>query len=166
MRVSVSRTSLRKCCSGRPVPCPQPRRGRVDGRCAERIANEVNSTGDAMTTSSAARHTTFTALLLGARSLRRHPGLAVAFLLATLAQGTLQGGMVWALRQVLIMFNGPGGVNHRVLLEGALAVCAVWLVRSAAVYAAQVRSEEHTSELQSRLHLVCRLLLEKKKTRH
>src|SRR5687768_17701568 len=28
------------------------------------------------------------------------------------------------------------------------------------------RSEEHTSELQSRLHLVCRLLLEKKKNRH
>src|SRR2546422_2246764 len=26
-----------------------------------------------------------------------------------------------------------------------------------------MRSEEHTSELQSRLHLVCRLLLEKKK---
>src|SRR5256884_1917793 len=26
------------------------------------------------------------------------------------------------------------------------------------------RSEEHTSELQSRLHLVCRLLLEKKRT--
>src|SRR2546422_8089601 len=29
--------------------------------------------------------------------------------------------------------------------------------------AIQLRSEEHTSELQSRLHLVCRLLLEKKK---
>src|SRR2546422_6552853 len=29
--------------------------------------------------------------------------------------------------------------------------------------AAELRSEEHTSELQSRLHLVCRLLLEKKK---
>src|SRR2546422_8549123 len=28
---------------------------------------------------------------------------------------------------------------------------------------ARARSEEHTSELQSRLHLVCRLLLEKKK---
>src|SRR2546429_6010250 len=28
------------------------------------------------------------------------------------------------------------------------------------------RSEEHTSELQSRLHLVCRLLLEKKKHMH
>src|SRR5437870_7844117 len=29
-----------------------------------------------------------------------------------------------------------------------------------------IRSEEHTSELQSRGHLVCRLLLEKKKTKH
>src|SRR2546429_763829 len=29
-----------------------------------------------------------------------------------------------------------------------------------------IRSEEHTSELQSRLHLVCRLLLEKKKKVH
>src|SRR2546429_3568656 len=28
------------------------------------------------------------------------------------------------------------------------------------------RSEEHTSELQSRLHLVCRLLLEKKKRQY
>src|SRR2546429_7283999 len=31
---------------------------------------------------------------------------------------------------------------------------------------ATFRSEEHTSELQSRLHLVCRLLLEKKKTNY
>src|SRR2546429_6142242 len=30
----------------------------------------------------------------------------------------------------------------------------------------RTRSEEHTSELQSRLHLVCRLLLEKKKLLH
>src|SRR2546429_5124104 len=31
-------------------------------------------------------------------------------------------------------------------------------------YPYSIRSEEHTSELQSRLHLVCRLLLEKKNT--
>src|SRR5689334_25385787 len=30
-------------------------------------------------------------------------------------------------------------------------------------FAAALRSEEHTSELQSQFHLVCRLLLEKKK---
>src|SRR2546422_3103833 len=33
-------------------------------------------------------------------------------------------------------------------------------------YTLGMRSEEHTSELQSRLHLVCRLLLEKKKKKH
>src|SRR2546422_6928165 len=32
--------------------------------------------------------------------------------------------------------------------------------------APDARSEEHTSELQSRLHLVCRLLLEKKNTKN
>src|SRR3989449_4636697 len=37
------------------------------------------------------------------------------------------------------------------------------LNRLESVRAAWPRSEEHTSELQSRLHLVCRLLLEKKK---
>src|SRR2546422_7192806 len=36
---------------------------------------------------------------------------------------------------------------------------------SAASRSIHSRSEEHTSELQSRLHLVCRLLLEKKKER-
>src|SRR5687768_17962736 len=42
----------------------------------------------------------------------------------------------------------------------------VALTRSATMsiaVASGIRSEEHTSELQSRLHLVCRLLLEKKK---
>src|SRR3989475_7089051 len=35
-----------------------------------------------------------------------------------------------------------------------------------ALFAATLRSEEHTSELQSQSNLVCRLLLEKKKKRH
>src|SRR2546429_3448564 len=38
-------------------------------------------------------------------------------------------------------------------------------VPGARTRAGAARSEEHTSELQSRLHLVCRLLLEKKKTK-
>src|SRR5687768_18320798 len=38
--------------------------------------------------------------------------------------------------------------------------------RSYSTTASAVRSEEHTSELQSRLHLVCRLLLEKKKNQY
>src|SRR5687768_17906644 len=47
---------------------------------------------------------------------------------------------------------GDGSLNLQV------ASSAAWLTA-----AAGARSEEHTSELQSRLHLVCRLLLEKKK---
>src|SRR5256884_4868096 len=43
---------------------------------------------------------------------------------------------------------------------------SLFLPRAARV-GRRLRSEEHTSELQSRLHLVCRLLLEKKtKTNH
>src|SRR2546422_7917380 len=44
----------------------------------------------------------------------------------------------------------------------ALIRCAptVWNIAVEASF--HTRSEEHTSELQSRLHLVCRLLLEKK----
>src|SRR5690625_6056219 len=44
------------------------------------------------------------------------------------------------------------------------AECQEWPQRLRAANLAGCRSEEHTSELQSRGHLVCRLLLEKKKT--
>src|SRR5690554_5132603 len=46
---------------------------------------------------------------------------------------------------------------------GAGAINVALYVVVARVYPARLRSEEHTSELQSRPHLVCRLLLEKKK---
>src|SRR3712207_7179922 len=45
---------------------------------------------------------------------------------------------------------------HAVLLDG----------HGNLVFRHALRSEEHTSELQSRQYLVCRLLLEKKKTYH
>src|SRR2546429_1148171 len=46
---------------------------------------------------------------------------------------------------------------------GAGLVDPVQALSKAGPKQAELRSEEHTSELQSRLHLVCRLLLEKKK---
>src|SRR2546422_5810269 len=51
------------------------------------------------------------------------------------------------------------GLLRRGRRQADVAVGQV-VVRALAVV---LRSEEHTSELQSRLHLVCRLLLEKKK---
>src|SRR2546429_5980804 len=47
---------------------------------------------------------------------------------------------------------------HQSALRGGLEEAA----KGNSAGARQTRSEEHTSELQSRLHLVCRLLLEKK----
>src|SRR3712207_8031472 len=43
-------------------------------------------------------------------------------------------------------------------------VASVLRLRHDSAAARELRSEEHTSELQSRQYLVCRLLLEKKKT--
>src|SRR2546422_2142620 len=57
---------------------------------------------------------------------------------------------------------GHRGVGDDVLLARVVRL----IVRGEAVRPVprpDPRSEEHTSELQSRLHLVCRLLLEKKK---
>src|SRR5260370_9897162 len=48
-------------------------------------------------------------------------------------------------------------------VSAQLRRAAVLAEREQAVEAAVERSEEHTSELQSHLNLVCRLLLEKKK---
>src|SRR5690606_41793316 len=44
--------------------------------------------------------------------------------------------------------------------------CRISVSGSAAVRTASLRSEEHTSELQSRENLVCRLLLEKDRNLH
>src|SRR3712207_7251091 len=54
--------------------------------------------------------------------------------------------------------SGAAGTAARELLDRARASAL-----GMSVLASVVRSEEHTSELQSRQYLVCRLLLEKKK---
>src|SRR2546429_8382618 len=90
------------------------------------------------TTSGSASHSTWSALRIALRSLGRHPGLAFAFLVATLAKGALQGGLVWALREVLLALSKAGGAARDVLFLGSLAVLTVWLLRSAGVYAAQM----------------------------
>src|SRR5689334_23424497 len=52
-----------------------------------------------------------------------------------------------------------GGLHGAVILFGFISF---WALRE--FITLTPRSEEHTSELQSQFHLVCRLLLEKKKT--
>src|SRR2546422_5383257 len=74
-------------------------------------------------------------------------------------------------RSVLGGHRALGPIHHLVLEDDDRAVVAdgrlhepLGLVRAGGQGDGHPRrSEEHTSELQSRLHLVCRLLLEKKK---
>src|SRR2546422_7041486 len=56
-----------------------------------------------------------------------------------------------------------GGEAHLRLVASGNSFVARWFGEHLAKVGQRMRSEEHTSELQSRLHLVCRLLLEKKK---
>src|SRR2546422_2151503 len=64
------------------------------------------------------------------------------------------------------------GINRQIANEGTVDLDGVdrellhqrhRRIAGSEIVNRKTRSEEHTSELQSRLHLVCRLLLEKKK---
>jgi len=64
----------------------------------------------------------------------------------------------------LVLSRGEHGISRKNIDEHAIKV--LYRLQNGGFHAQLVggaRSEEHTSELQSRPHLVCRLLLEKKK---
>src|SRR2546422_7079004 len=58
----------------------------------------------------------------------------------------------------------PREESLRARVVSGRGIAAAWITLDRFGQVNAYRSEEHTSELQSRLHLVCRLLLEKKKT--
>src|SRR2546429_2476894 len=64
------------------------------------------------------------------------------------------------------LFRSQGAIELRGLESGKYRVTDYVDAKDlGTIDSSNPRSEEHTSELQSRLHLVCRLLLEKKKIR-
>src|SRR5207249_11887557 len=83
----------------------------------------------------------------------RRPPLSPLFPYTTLFRSRDLGGSFRSLRDTLMHIIG-----------GEWGWLAYWKASShSAAFLADLRSEEHTSELQSRFDLVCRLLLEKKK---
>src|SRR5882762_10523026 len=77
---------------------------------------------------------------------------------------SLDGGGSWSLIQIMTLIDlyRSGGAlltGHHVLRDFDLVVAN----SGGSMILGGLRSEEHTSELQSHLNLVCRLLLEKKK---
>src|SRR5260370_24811812 len=63
-------------------------------------------------------------------------------------------------------YNYTGNATHAWLTVLVMDVWHWTPLVALLCYAASSRSEEHTSELQSHLNLVCRLLLEKKKNQN
>src|SRR5688500_19378022 len=95
--------------------------------------------------------------------LIRHPPLSTLFPYTTLFRSSKSGKtrIAHAVAQAICSRNSPSQVrfmiaDYRSGLLGAVP-------DSHLLAAGAVRSEEHTSELQSPCNLVCRLLLEKKK---
>src|SRR5260370_4590146 len=71
----------------------------------------------------------------------------------------------WIYRKLPLAGRAPKPIRrtHRVIGFVAVAVTVPVAIHCFMAYGVVLRSEEHTSELQSHLNLVCRLLLEKKK---
>src|SRR3989449_1063732 len=72
-----------------------------------------------------------------------------------------EGGKIGLPEVNLGVLPGTGGTQRLPRVIGRAR--ALELMATGRTFSFEERSEEHTSELQSRLHLVCRLLLEKKK---
>src|SRR5258705_3235030 len=91
----------------------------------------------------------------------RRPPRSTLFPYTTLFRSKIEGGY----RQIrssawLEHYTDNVGVSSSNLLGSTQSKAASWRKREDKM---QIRSEEHTSELQSLRHLVCRLLLDKKK---
>src|SRR2546422_4316276 len=84
----------------------------------------------------------------------RRPPRSTLFPYTTLFRSYLAAALrfKWVVLGITVACTGLGVLGALIMKPTYVARATVW-----------VRSEEHTSELQSRLHLVCRLLLEKKK---
>src|SRR2546422_5106927 len=90
----------------------------------------------------------------------RRPPRSTLFPYTTLFRSLIvtAGGMNIAPQNIENLLKGDPFVSQ-VMVYGDRRPYPVALIT---LNADELRSEEHTSELQSRLHLVCRLLLEKK----
>src|SRR5690554_7674478 len=83
-------------------------------------------------------------MMSGLGRIDRHPADRINYVMMTTVMG-------------MYRFNHSSSLHHRCTFSNR-STSSVNFSRCSAS-----RSEEHTSELQSRPHLVCRLLLEKKK---
>src|SRR5690606_41945457 len=93
-------------------------------------------------------------------TLSLHVALPI-YLKSVRPQGTLSQYVSSDTQALGLVLEGATGIPLQDYMKDRL-----WSKLGAETDAFWIRSEEHTSELQSRENLVCRLLLEKKKNAH
>src|SRR2546422_11038412 len=104
----------------------------------------------------------FLRTLFGHDPLNVAGGSAVERLVAVVVGPLFAAGSPGAaLRNVVLVLVAAMVIKN--VLAYLASVSSVAIQENVVPEQSHARSEEHTSELQSRLHLVCRLLLEKKK---
>src|SRR3712207_7809565 len=97
----------------------------------------------------------------------RRPPRSTLFPYTTLFRSVLRFHGKQGVRGILLLLLRPGAhaIEHGLDLVFRHDPTVPYLTSLTSAPRARPRSEEHTSELQSRQYLVCRLLLEKKKTK-
>src|SRR5687768_18057130 len=98
------------------------------------------------------------------------PPISTLFPYTTLFRSAAAVGLVLVATALAVTYRVATGAPAGLFAVGAIAVLTALVAGvtrapqdgALSIAALVPRSEEHTSELQSRLHLVCRLLLEKK----
>src|SRR6266436_9057527 len=106
-------------------------------------------------------HSPLLAGTVPSKASARAPNFAAAFLEAALCFFAVQQA-----GSVFVFDCAPERGTPIPTTHTALAMVTAahrWRIFAILIFHSDPRSEEHTSELQSRLHIVCRLLLEKKK---
>src|SRR5687768_17713173 len=96
----------------------------------------------------------------------RRPPRSTLFPYTTLFRSALIASLRWPTSWSLLISTGKAFASVFPLTRHSkvIDIFSAYIVCFVKYYWCKLaRSEEHTSELQSRLHLVCRLLLEKKK---
>src|SRR5687768_17916258 len=93
----------------------------------------------------------------------RRPPRSTLFPYTTLFRSRLKKMYICGWKVVLQSPYKRGAKMMRVIVSLLLFMGVMAVIPAFSQARTVTRSEEHTSELQSRLHLVCRLLLEKKK---
>jgi len=78
--------------------------------------------------------------LIGVRASVQQPGLAIAFVIVTLALAVAQGGLVWLLREVLRRFAAEHGASGLDLALAAGTILGIWIGRAALAYHGEVLS--------------------------